>query len=230
MIEQTTNLGDATITGNAARFAYFNVLVNDFYRMAAYMAWKVDKTWVFDDSNHTSFPMSVTNIVNGQNDYILPSTALKIRQVEVLDKSGFFYTLNYISEEDPILMSEKGQEQHGTPTSYRLLANSIILYPTPDTNQLTATNGLRITIDREVDPFTVSDTTQEPGLNAAMQPILYYGPSFVWASINGVIAVAGICERMLGKFPGLMDMLSDYYSNRNEDKIKAIKRSYQKYK
>lgn len=229
MIENTTSLGDATITGNTVKFAYFNVLVNDFYRMAAFLAWRNDKTWVFDDINHTTFPQATTDLVNNQRDYALPATALKIRQVEILDSSGQYYSLKFISEEDPVLLTDKEGEQAGIPWGYRLVANSIKLYPVVNTANVTATAGLRITIDREIDSFTVSDTTQEPGLSKAMQPILYYGPSFVWASINSVDAVSKLCERMLGKFPGLTEMLEDYYSQRNE-KPRVIKRAYQTYK
>ena len=229
MIENTTSLGDATITGNTVKFAYFNVLVNDFYRMAAFLAWRNDKTWIFDDINHTTFPQATTNLVNNQRDYALPSTALKIRQVEILDTAGQYSSLKYISEEDPILNTDKEGEQAGIPWGYRLVANSVILYPIVNTAQVTPTNGLRITTDREIDPFVVGDTTQEPGLIKAMQPILYYGPSFVWASINGVDAVTKLCERMLGKFPGLAEMLEEYYSQRNE-KPRVIKRAYQTYK
>lgn len=216
MIEQTTGLGDAMITGNTVKFAYFNNLVNQWYRIAAYLAWRVDNNWVFDDSNHTTFNQYTATLVNGQRDYATPSNALRIRQVEVKDIAGNYYSLGYMHEDDARLSSLKEQETSSMPTNYRLVGNSVILYPAPNTAQVTATAGIRVSIDREVDPFVVGDTTQEPGLPLQFQPILYYGPSFEYATVNGLKDVSSLCLKMLGDFPGLTQMLGTFMAERNK--------------
>lgn len=216
MIEQTTGLGDGTITGNTVKFAYFNNLVNQWYRIAAYFAWKADKNWAFDDSNHTTFNQYTSTLVNNQRDYATPTNALRIRQVEIKDLSGNYYSLNYMYEDDPRLLTKKEQETSAVPTDYRFIDNSIILYPAPDTAQITASAGIRVSIDREVDPFTVADTTQEPGLPLQFQPILYYGPSFEFASVHGLRDISSLCLKMLGDFPGLTEMLGSFMSERNQ--------------
>jgi len=230
MCEQTTNLGDAVITGNTVLKAYFTNLINQWYRIAAYFAWKVDKTWTFDDSNITTLPNPTTTLVNGQRDYALPSTALRIRQVEIKDSAGTYYTLEFMDENDGRLRNDKEGEDSGIPSHYRLFDNSLILYPTPDTTKVTAAAGLRVTIDREVDAFVVGDTTQEPGLNAAFQGILYYGPCFEWATKNNIPAVATLCTRMLGNFSGLTEMLQDFYGSRNQNTLIAISPVQKSYK
>jgi hypothetical protein len=230
MCEQTTNLGDAAITGNTVLKAYFTNLINQWYRIAAYFAWKVDKNWTFDDSNITTLPNPTTTLVNGQRDYALPSTALRIRQVEILDTAGNYFTLEFMSEADGRLRNDKEGETAGIPSHYRLFDNSMILYPAPDTSMVTAAAGLRISIDREVDAFTVSDTTQEPGLNAAFQGILYYGPCFEWATTKGAINVANLCQKMLGNFTGLTEMLQDFYGQRNQSIVTAISPVSKSYK
>lgn len=230
MCEQTTNLGDAAITGSTVLKAYFTNLINQWYRIAAYFAWKVDKNWTFDDSNITTLPNPTTTLVDDQRDYALPSTALRIRQVEIKDVSGNYYSLDFMSEADGRLRAEKEQEDSGIPTHYRLFDNSLILYPAPDTAQVTAAAGLRVTIDREVDAFVVGDTTQEPGLNAAFQGILYYGPCFEWATKNNVPSVAALCQRMLGNFQGLTEMLQDFYGTRNQAVVTAISRQKNSYR
>jgi len=230
MIEQTTNLGDASITGNTTRFAYFNNLVNNYYRLAAYLAWKADKNWAFDDTTNTTFSQPTTTLVNDQRDYTIPSTALRIHQVEVMNSSGNYYTLSYMPENDARLHSQKEQEASGIPTSYRLMGNSVKLYPAPDTSVLTATEGLRISLDREVTPFAVTDTTKTPGIALQFQPILYYGPSFEWASTHGLNDIVNMCQKMLGRIPGLLDTIGTFYAERNQDIRPSIKRKGVNYK
>lgn len=230
MIEETTGLGDGTITNSTQKFAYFNNLVNNWYRISAFIAWKADKAWAFDDTNHTTFPQFTTTLVDDQRDYTLPSTALRLRQVEVKDVSGNYYTLRYMREDDFRLASEKEQEDSAIPTDYRLVGNSIILYPNVDSSLVTTSAGLRVTVDREVDPFTVSDTTQEPGLPAQFHPILYYGASFEYATANGLKDVAQMCLKMLGDFPGLTEMLGTFFAERNQNVDRSIKRKYARYK
>lgn len=230
MIEQTTGLGLGNISGDASLLAYFTVLVNNWLRIAAYYAYESDNRWVYDDRNHGTFPRYKTDLVNGQADYLMPEEVLNIRQVEVLNSSGDYYSLKFISEDDPILNTEKGQEDDSTPVYYRLNGPSIILDPSPDTSLLTATAGLRITVDREVDGFTVADTTQEAGLPEKLQPILYYGASFEYSSINNLNSVKDLCATMLGGFEGLESIIKKYYANRNQDDIPRIQRATQSYK
>lgn len=229
MIEETTGLGDATITNSTQKFAYFNNLVNNWYRIAAFIAWKADKSWSFDDTNHSTFPQFTATLVDDQRDYTLPSTALRIRQVECKDVSGNYYTLRYMREDDPRLLSEKEQEDSQIPTDYRLVGNSVILYPNVDSSLVTTSAGLRVTVDREVDPFTVSDTTQEPGIPAQFHPILYYGPSFEYSAANGIKDVSQMCLRMLGDFPGLTEQLGTFFAERNQNVSRSLKRKSAKY-
>jgi hypothetical protein len=222
MIEQTTGLGDAGVSGVTAQFAYFNNLINQWYRILAYFAWKSDKNWVFDDSNQTTTNTATTTIVNNQSDYTMPSTSLAIKQVEVMQTNGKYYSLSFLHEESDILKNEKGQEEAGLPIYYRLVGNQVILHPKPSTAQVTATEGLRLTTDREVSAFAVTDTTKEPGIPKQFHPVLYYGPCFEWSSIKNVAPVQALCLKMLGNFPGLIDMYQDFMANRNKDVVVAI--------
>jgi hypothetical protein len=230
MIEQTTNLGDAAVTGNTVLKAYFTNLINQWYRTAAYYAWSVDKDWVFDDSNQTTLPQATTTLVNNQRDYSLPSTDLRVRQVEVMASNGLYSSLVFMPENSPILYTEKEQENAGVPTMYRLVGNSIILYPKPDTSQVTAAAGLRVTTDRDVSPFVVSDTTKEPGFAATFHPILYYGPCLEWATVKGVAGTSQLCNRMLGNFQGMTEMFKDFMSKRNQDTPQVLIPAYKNFK
>ena len=61
---------------------------NNWYRRVNSWIWQVTGEWEYDDSNYTNLPEATANLVNGQRDYELPSTAQKIDRVEVLDNSG----------------------------------------------------------------------------------------------------------------------------------------------
>jgi len=222
MIEQTTGQGDASITGNVTQFAYFNNLINQWYRTLAYYAWKVDGNWKFDDANQTTLNTATTDLVDGQRDYTLSVTAMKIRQVEVMGTSGKYYTLQYMSERDFRLKYEKEQETASVPSNYRLVGNSVILYPAPKASDVTITSGLRLTLDRDVVPFLVSDTTKVPGIAVHFHSVLYYGPCFEWSTVKGISNVSTLCNRMLGNFSGLIEMFTDFYSRRNQDEVPVL--------
>jgi hypothetical protein len=230
MQEQTTTLGLGNISGDSSLLAYFTVLTNNWYRIAAFYAYQSDNRWVYDDRNHGTFPRYKTDIVDGQRDYQLPTEVLNIRQVEVRNSDGKYYTLKFLSEDDPRLNIQKEQENAAQPIYYRLNGSSIILDPKPDASTLTTTDGLRITTDREIDGFTTSDTTQEADLPEKFQPILYYGPSFEYASINNLDSVKELCSTMLGGFDGLDKLIKQYYADRNQDDIPRIQRAYKSYK
>jgi len=230
MLEQTTTLGDGNISGNDQLLAYFNNLINQWLRITAQYAWRTDQDWVHDDSNQTTFPRFKTDIQDEQADYKLPATALDIRQVEVKNSSGDYYTLRFMHENHPLLKNQKGQEEPAQPTRYRLNGRSLILYPKPDAGQLTTSKGLRVTVNREVDAFKVSDTTKEPGIPKVFHPILYYGPGYEYASLKNMDNVANLCIQMLGGFEGLNEILKEHHASRNKDYVQVIKRAYKSYK
>lgn len=229
MIEYTLSMEDQ-ISGDSTLLAYFTNLINQWYRIANIYAWKNDKDWIHDDGNQTNLPRYSTNIVDEQANYKLPSDALNIRQVEVKDSSGNFYTLHFLHEDSALLKTQKEQETAGAPIRYRLNGRSIILDPKPDADQVTTTKGLRLTVDRDIDEFETSDTTKSPGIPTFLEPILYYGPSYEYASIHGMKDVVGLSAQMLGGFEGLMKLLGEYYSERNNDFRPIIKRARKNYK
>jgi hypothetical protein len=229
MIEQTTNLGDAQISGVAIKLAYFTNLVNQWAQIVHQYIRQVSKEWQFDDLNQTTLPTATTTLVDDQRDYLVPTTLQRVRGVEVLDSAGNYYSLFLMGKDDPALKNEKWQETSGIPSHYYMLGNSVMLYPAPDTAMVTAAAGLRLSFDRKLDLFTVSDTTQEPGFEETYHSILYYGPSYEWASVQGVQHIAQHCLNMLGGFEGLNALIKKHYSDRNEDDPAIITREHKSY-
>jgi hypothetical protein len=190
----------------------------------------VNKEWHFDDTNFTTFPVATTTLVNDQRDYHLDSSVQRLKQLEVLDASGKYYTLTRMEQKDATLMTEKWQETAGKPSHYYMVGRSIVLYPKPDTTQVTASAGLRATFEREMDFFATTDTTQEPGFDEAYHSILYYGPAYEWAMTNNNQGVSQLCMTMLGGFEGLNALVKKHYSDRNDDDTPVLSREHKSYK
>ena len=144
--------------------------------------------------------------------------------------TGKYYGLDMINSLDPILKNERGQETAGRPTHYYKVGRSIVLYPTVDISQVTASEGLRITYDRKMDLFVVGDTTQEPGFDELLHPICYYAPSWEWAMTKGVAGVAQMCERNLGQWPGLREVFAKFFSMRDKNDVSKISRLRKTYR
>ena len=227
MCERTTGLGLAAISGDAGNLAWFTNLINVWLKNVAFWIWECDKDWHFDDSNHTDFSIATTTLVNDQNDYPFPSELLRLRKVEIMKNDGDYYELKLIKTKDSRLRNKLFQEDAGLPTHYYKEGNSLIVYPKVDSSLVTTSKGLRLIFDREVNAFTTSDTTQEPGFASQFHPILYYGASMEWAILKGKKETAGLCNKMLFgsdaiRDIGLIEMLKRHYSKRDDNEKNII--------
>lgn len=155
--------GFTSSTDGATAYPYSDRLrnTNKWRYKFAIEAWKADGSWTFDDSNHTDFPIATTTIVNGQADYQLPTSLLKLERVSYKNTSGDYVDLEYI---DKRRLSELGNDEAGTPIGYYLIGNSIILNPKPSTSFVTATAGLRLYFKREVVELTKNDASVDLGI------------------------------------------------------------------
>lgn len=230
MCEQTTGLGDAIITGNAVNKAYFTSLMNQWLQIGHFYAWTNNKDWHFDDSNHTNLAIATTSLVDGQRGYTIPSMLYRLRKVEGMDSAGKYYTIEQMSDDSPVLRSEREQETAGIPTHYWMIGRVLKLYPKPDTAMVTSAAGLRLHFDRKMDLFVVGDTSQEPGFDELLHPICYYGPCWEWGMVKNVPNVAQMCERMLGQWPGIREIADKFYSMRDKNDVPVIGRAKKSYR
>lgn len=171
---------DGDITGNSTRLKEFTRLVNVWYQRAANWIWEAENAWEFDDSNKTDLPIATTTLVttagSEQQDYEMPSSALTVNRVEVMDKDGDYKLLRPFdqTEQRDRAMSEF-LETPGFPRFYDLLGRSIFLYPKPLAADVTESEGLKLWFDRDVTKFESTDTTTEPGFAANFHRILSLG-------------------------------------------------------
>lgn len=186
---------------------------------------KCDGRFEFDDNNFATLPIGTTGLVSGQADYtISASDFLDILRIEIKDPAGNGVFLNPISYEDKkgVAMTEWAKTP-GTPHSYDKVGNSIILYPTPNYN---STAGLKVYFKRNVNYFTVSDTTKEPGFNPQYHRLLSMGASSDYCIPNGLTNKLTILNNEIIK----MEMaLIEFYAARAKDdnpKMKLYKEDY----
>lgn len=191
----------------------FTRYVNRWYYFAVIEAWRASGDWDFDDTNQSDFPIATTTLVNSQADYSMPANALKLKRVELKDSGGNWHLLKEIDDRQIPVALDEFYETDGLPLYYRLIRNSIVLYPAPDTtNSVTASNGLKIHFLREIDEFTPTDTTQEPGLPEPFHDILSTGAASDWGMSRGK-ENAGMLKQAVGE---KLQQLRTFMAERHE--------------
>lgn len=231
MCEQITSIGDGNISGNTVKLAYFTTLINNWLNMVSLWIHEVQGEWPYDDQNHGDFPEEVFDFVDNQQDYGLSTSGeingWTLKKVEVRDATTLDYsTLNFVYSKD-IPENYDGSDK-GKPIGFWLSGGSIIFNCPVD---VAKADKYRLTYDRQAHPFTVSDTTAEPGFNSDFHIILAYGPSMEYALSIGDTAVYNQCQKMIygtdpGRDIGLKRMLQKFYSNRLENPEPKINKTY----
>lgn len=149
--------------------------MNIAYRDVARLIWESDGGWTYDDSNATDLPIATTTLVDAQRDYSMPTDAMRVRRLEVLDSAGNYIKLRPLDmNEVQTGMDEFLGGENGLPLFYELVGRSILLYPTPASGDVTLAAGLKIYTDRDVTDLAVTATTTEPGFASPFHRILSY--------------------------------------------------------
>jgi hypothetical protein len=227
MCERLCGFADAGISGDSTKLSQFTASINRAYGSVISWIFKVDGRWHWDDSNQTDFPISTTTLIANQRDYTLPAALLHIRQVEILNTAGDYYTLDFMSDDDYRLRNNKEQEDAGIPTHYYLLGNSVFIYPKTTSSFATLSAGIRLTYDRYADYFTTADTTQAPGFAEPFHKILAYIASAEYCLSNDMPRQNTLEMEVYGSSikRGLKYDLESYYSLRNNEDRKIISSS-----
>ena len=224
--EFRTGLGDTAISGNAAMLDHFVRLINSRYQQVVTTILQSQDEWDWDDINHTDYPIVTTPLVADQRDYSLTAAekVLKIKRVDVcysgtsstcykaepIDSGEMATGLGYDAETD-------GRFSKTAPR-YDLQYNSIFLYPRANAADVTNGGVLRVEWTREIDEFTDSDTTQEPGIDEAFHPMLSIGASLDWAIAKGDDRKADL-QALYNDYEA---RLVRYYGDKQEDRRYAM--------
>lgn len=179
------NQGD--ISGNTTKLKQFVSATKSAFDRYWSIALTASGKWQLDDSNQTDYPIITTNLVANQRDYAFTTDGssnliLDIYKAAVLGSAtGTLY-----SEIDPVdAQSEKyspfvedNTSTTGVPSTYDKTSNGIFLNPIPS---YSATNGLKVYINREASYFATSDTTKKPGVPGNHHDYFYLYPAMIYA-------------------------------------------------
>lgn len=196
--------------------------VNDFFRSvnsklrkAAFLMWKSDSSWEFDDSNYDTYAIATTALVDGQQTYTLPTELLDIQRVEVMDNDGNYHLIDqFVKEKIGIALTEYNEED-GMPMYYDIMDGALFLYPAPSDSEVTTAAGLKIYLSRDIDEFDTTDTTKEPGIKEIFHPYLAFSAAYDYAiSKNMGQQRVQLLSNELTKYERSIE---EYYSKRNKD-------------
>lgn len=188
--ELYTNLGDATISGDATLLKQFTGLINDGFDnlMPFLLTWGNYLKW--DDANNTDLPVGTFNLVSGQADYTIAQDAnsldiLSITNVRILPNATAtqYMDLDEITMDDPraAWAMSPATTDVGTPVCYLKRGNTLFFFPKPNYN---ATNGGKIYFEREESYFSSADTIKTPGFVKPFHILLALYASLEWLLIN----------------------------------------------
>lgn len=217
--ELLLDLGDAGITGDPTLLKQFTNLINhDAYDDVVAEIMKNEGTWQWDDfaEGNSKLPVASQNLSvtagSEVSTYALPNGAsnsgsgssdassfLRIWKVWVLDAAGLpqtVYPIDDGSYEQPL---ETIYNSPGFPKLYKQIGTSITLYPAPLASMVTATNGLKISFQRDKVDFLTSDTTKQPGFPSIYHYLLPLKASETWAGIKGMRQLP-LIQQKIAKF------------------------------
>lgn len=226
------NFPDAGISGDATLLKWFTSLLNQAYLKVVAKVLEADRRWTWDDSNYTDFPIGSATLVAGQEDYTLPaatssgnaSTILRVVKIAVLDTAGVEYIVHH-DDSRSIAELNKLYTTSGTPQFYKLIGNSVKLFPAPAAANVTLTAGLKVYFQRSPDAFTSSDTTQQPGLPEPLHRLLSLEASMDYASARGLPNV----EYLQTKTTEMYSILEAMIPDRNRDAKPRLTPSVENY-
>lgn len=158
--------------------------VNQEYQRLATVIWQADGTWNFDDQNNTDTAVAYRTVANASATYTIPTTALRVRQVEIKDGAGDWSVLRPITYEEIGISPEEYMTGGGKPEYYLLDGTQIRLFPAPATDFVTMSSGMAVRLDRAVTPIGASATTTVPGFAAPYHKLLSYAATLEFVRDN----------------------------------------------
>lgn len=144
--------------------------------------------WKYDDRNNTDFPISTANLVSGQDDYALPLDLSWLEKVYVQNENDDDWEeLKPISheniEDEPDFM-----DTDSTPTYYRVIGNSIKIYPA---SSYSKTGGIMIEYSRDISGFDTTDTTKTPGFDRQFHEAIPVYMAYQYELANHITSPTG---------------------------------------
>ena len=173
-----------------------------------------DGNWQFQDTNIANLSEGTITLIASQADYSFNEEFLAVEQISIKDVNGNWRVLKHL---DPREFKDVAIEEYfaatGLPTYYDVIGDTIFLYPAPIAANVTLAAGLKVRFKEDIDIFTTSDTTQEPGIPSTHHSLVAYMASIPYCLKYKQDRVA-LYEK---KVMDMKKTLIDIYVNRNKD-------------
>lgn len=179
--EDLINQSDTYISDDATRLKVFTAYANEEMSRVWHTIFENSGNWSFDDNNQDDLPVASTNLVEDQDRYAIPTGALTIKRVEVLDESDNELKLYPKNLSDIKVAVEEFLDASGIPKYYLLENGSIRLFPASNYDK---NSGLKVYYDRGMVSFATDDTTQTPGFASPYHEVIPLGMAIKWLSIK----------------------------------------------
>ncbi len=228
-----TNLGDAGVSGNATLKSQFTGRLNDWYHKVVTMILNSQDESDFDDINHTNYPVLKVSLVANQRDYQISASEkmLKIKRIDICPNgigNTCYKAEAFDSGEYGLGMGNDTDVDANFAVSepkYDLKNNSIWIYPRATAANVTNSGVIRAEWIREIDEFTTSDTTQEPGFDEPFHRMLSIGASYDWILVNKSENTA-LITRLEGLLADYEARLKKHFGSKQLDRQYALKGAY----
>lgn len=194
-------------------------LFNNAYHDVARLIWSSDSTYTWDESNYTDGPVATRTVANASATYLIPTTAIRIRGVEIKDAGGNWYKLTPLDYSTLDVSPESYLTGTGLPVQYSIQGNEIRLFPAPGTGYVTMSSGMAVRLSRNVTEIATSATTMTPGFPASFHPILSYAASMAFTQDDKQRQFLAVQKDRLEKG------LTNFYGHRVNDYKSAIRPS-----
>lgn len=216
MYEREIGAQIGEVSSDAKRLKLFtadaNLALDDYTALAIQVSGK----WKMDDYNHSDYPEIYTDIVAGQRDYTFitdenGNIILDIYKVYYKDGDAYklLDTYDADSEKQASTFSD-GQSATGTPSKYDKTTNAIRLDVLPTAN---VTDGLKVSINREANYFTSTDTTKKVGFPGVHHAYFYKKPAREYARRNRLDSY----QQLDGDVQMMERQIKEYFDRRAKD-------------
>jgi len=160
---------------------------------------------------------ATTDLVANQQEYVLPSDILKIKDIEVTYDGTNWYKVSKLDHSEIGTATDATSNLQNFTTDKPngdLMDNSIFLYPVPSTN---VSGGLKIWFAKEV--TELSAATDEPVFAEAYQKGLCYGAAKdyfeKYLEIEGNV---GKRDRMENNTQDIVNRMKEFYNTKDQDR------------
>ncbi len=224
-IEDLCDFSPATISGDATKLKQFTAKCNQAQHRVRHLIFNHTGNWEYDGGNHIDLPSATTDLILDGKRYALPPDALTVQRLEVKGDNGDWSRLKPITKEIVNGSLDEFMKDSGQPMYYRLVNNTIELFPAPNYSQ---DDSLKVYFDRADTDFLTSDTTKTPSFASLYHKIIPIKVAIDWFKVKQ--PQSPTLPILIQDDLKLEQELKEYYSKRFKDYKPRIGRSKHSYR